>query len=211
MRHFLTIILGLAAGVAGAQKLPPTLELGASLPLPELEMADATRDDDAAQTLASLATERGLLVVFTSNTCPFVVGNGPKSEGWEGRYRDLSAFARKLNVGIVYVNSNEAKRNAGESLQEMRVRAKTYKYQAPYLLDEGHKLADAFGARTTPHVFLFDATQSLVYLGAIDDNVDSAKKVKKAWLKDALTATAAKQPVKVPQTKNLGCSIKRIQ
>ena len=158
-----------------------------------------------------MATERGLLVVFTSNTCPFVVGNGPKSEGWEGRYRDLSAFARKLNVGIVYVNSNEAKRSAGESLQEMRVRAKTYKYQAPYLLDEGHKLADAFGARTTPHVFLFDATQSLVYLGAIDDNVDSAKKVKKAWLKDALTATAAKQPVKVPQTKNLGCSIKRIQ
>lgn len=205
------IILGLAAGVAGAQKLPPILELGASLPLPELELSDATREDDAAKTLASVATERGLLVVFTSNTCPFVVGNGPKSEGWEGRYRDLSAFARKLNVGIVFVNSNEAKRNAGESIEEMRVRAKTYKYQAPYLLDEGHKLADAFGARTTPHVFLFDATQSLVYLGAIDDNVDSAKKVKKAWLKDALTAMVAKQPIKVPQTKNLGCSIKRIQ
>jgi len=205
------IILGLAAGVAGAQKLPPTLELGASLPGPELELADATREDDAGKTLASVATERGLLVVFTSNTCPFVVGNGPKSEGWEGRYRDLSAFARKLNVGIVFVNSNEAKRNAGESIEEMRVRAKTYKYQAPYLLDEGHKLADAFGARTTPHVFLFDATQSLVYLGAIDDNVDSAKKVKKAWLKDALTAMVAKQPIKVPQTKNLGCSIKRIQ
>jgi hypothetical protein len=201
----------LAAGVAAAQKLPPTLELGASLPLAELEMADATREDDAAKTLGSLATERGLLVVFTSNTCPFVVGNGPKSEGWEGRYRDLSAFARKLNIGIAYVNSNEAKRNAGESLDEMRVRAKTYKYQAPYLLDEGHKLADAFGARTTPHVFLFDATQSLVYLGAIDDHVDSAKKVRKAWLKDAMTQMAAKQPVKVPQTKNLGCSIKRIQ
>ncbi|MFM8564882.1 MAG: redoxin family protein [Bacteroidota bacterium] len=211
MRQIFMIILGLAAGVAGAQKLPPILELGASLPLPELELSDATREDDAAKTLASVATERGLLVVFTSNTCPFVVGNGPKSEGWEGRYRDLSAFARKLNVGIVFVNSNEAKRNAGESIEEMRVRAKTYKYQAPYLLDEGHKLADAFGARTTPHVFLFDATQSLVYLGAIDDNVDSAKKVKKAWLKDALTAMVAKQPIKVPQTKNLGCSIKRIQ
>ncbi|MFZ9191045.1 MAG: hypothetical protein ACO204_08050, partial [Schleiferiaceae bacterium] len=103
-------------------------------------------------------------------------------------------------------------RRAMERAEEaMRQRAKMYKYQAPYLVDEGHKLADAFGARTTPHVFLFDATQTLVYLGAIDDNVDSAKKVKKTWLKDALTAVAAKQPVKVAQTKNLGCSIKRIQ
>jgi hypothetical protein len=60
-------------------------------------------------------------------------------------------------------------------------------------------------------VFLFDATQTLVYLGAIDDNVDSAKKVKKAWLKDALTAMSGNQAIKVPQTKNLGCSIKRVQ
>jgi thioredoxin-related protein len=211
MRHFLMTILALAAGVAGAQKLPATIELGASLPMPQLELADATREDDAAMTLASAATERGLVVIFTSNTCPFVVGNGPKSEGWEGRYRDLTAFAKRCNVGIVYVNSNEAKRSEGESMEAMRQRAKKYKYQAPYLFDEGHKLADAFGARTTPHVFLFDATQTLVYLGAIDDNVDSAKKVKKAWLKDALTSMSGNQAIKVPQTKNLGCSIKRVQ
>jgi thioredoxin-related protein len=211
MRHILTTILALAAVVAGAQKLPAIVELGAGLPMPMLEMADATRDDDASTTLAALATENGLLVIFTSNTCPFVVGNGPKSEGWEGRYRELSALAKKANIGIAFVNSNEAKRSEGESMEAMRQRAKKYKYQAPYLVDQGHKLADAFGARTTPHVFLFDATQTLVYLGAIDDNVDSAKKVKRTWLKDALTAVAAKQPVKVAQTKNLGCSIKRIQ
>ena len=117
-------ILALAAGVAGAQKLPATIELGASLPMPQLELADATREDDAAMTLASAATERGLVVIFTSNTCPFVVGNGPKSEGWEGRYRDLTAFAKRCNVGIVYVNSNEAKRSEGESMEAMRQRAK---------------------------------------------------------------------------------------
>jgi thioredoxin-related protein len=93
----------------------------------------------------------------------------------------------------------------------MRARAKKYKYQTFYLLDQDHKLADAFGARTTPHVFLFDATQTLVYLGAIDDNVDSAKKVKKTWLKDAMIAMVGRKPVPVAQTKNVGCSIKRLQ
>lgn len=176
-----------------------------------LELANATREDDASIALGSVATEQGLLVIFTSNTCPFVVGNGPKSEGWEGRYREIVALAGKLKVGIALVNSNEAKRAQGESIEEMRARAKNYKYQALYLLDQDHKLADAFGARTTPHVFLFDATQTLVYLGAIDDNVDSAKKVQKTWLKDAMIAMVGRQPIPKAQTKSVGCSIKRLQ
>jgi len=72
-------------------------------------------------------------------------------------------------------------------------------------------VADAFGARTTPHVFLFDGTGVLVYTGAIDDNVDSAKKVKKNWLQDAMNAVAKGQAVPVAQSKPLGCSIKRVQ
>jgi hypothetical protein len=78
-------------------------------------------------------------------------------------------------------------------------------------VDSQHAVADAFGARTTPHVFLFDGTGVLVYTGAIDDNVDSAKKVKKNWLQDAMNAVAKGQPVPVAQSKPLGCSIKRVQ
>ena len=211
MQKILSLILGLTAAATFAQKLPATIELGATLPMSGLELANATREDDASMALGSVATEQGLLVIFTSNTCPFVVGNGPKSEGWEGRYREIVALAGKLKVGIAFINSNEAKRAQGESIEEMRARAKKYKYQALYLLDQDHKLADAFGARTTPHVFLFDATQTLVYLGAIDDNVDSAKKVKKTWLKDAMIAMVGRKPILVAQTKNIGCSIKRLQ
>ncbi len=211
MQKILSIIVGLTAGIAFAQKLPATIAIGTTLPMAGLELANATREDDASIALGSVATEQGLLVIFTSNTCPFVVGNGPKSEGWEGRYREIVALAGKLKVGIALVNSNEAKRAQGESIEEMRARAKKYKYQALYLLDQDHKIADAFGARTTPHVFLFDATQTLVYLGAIDDNVDSAKKVKKTWLKDAMIAMVGRKPVPVAQTKNIGCSIKRLQ
>ena len=211
MRHFMTLLLGLAAGIAGAQKLPEPIKLGTSLPMAEHLLGDATREDDASATLGSLQKTHGLLVIFTSNSCPFVVGNGDKSEGWEGRYPSIAALARKLDIGVAFVNSNEANRGTTESAEAMRARWKKYKYQAPLLVDDRHQVADAFGARTTPHVFLFDGTGVLVYTGAIDDNVDSAKKVKKNWLLDAMNAVAKGQQVKVPHTKYLGCSIKRVQ
>jgi hypothetical protein len=120
MQKILSLILGLTAAATFAQKLPTTIELGATLPMSGLELANATREDDASIALGSVATEQGLLVIFTSNTCPFVVGNGPKSEGWEGRYREIVALAGKLKVGIAFINSNEAKRAQGESIEEMR-------------------------------------------------------------------------------------------
>jgi len=211
MRQIMTLLLGLAAGIAGAQKLPEPIKLGTSLPMSDHQLGDATREDDATATLGSLQKTRGLLVVFTSNSCPFVVGNGDKSEGWERRYPALVSQARKLDIGVAFVNSNEANRGTTESTEAMRARWKKYKYQAPMLVDHQHQVADAFGARTTPHVFLFDGTGLLVYTGAIDDNVDSAKKVKKNWLMDAMNSVAKGQMVKVPKTKNIGCSIKRIQ
>lgn len=211
MRYLTTLILALATVVAGAQKLPQTLKLGSTLPLADLAMDNASREDDAATTLGSLVKSHGLLVVFTSNTCPFVVGNGEKSEGWESRYPGIVAQARKLDVGVAFVNSNEAYRATTESMDALRARWKKYRYQAPLLLDAGHQVADAMGAKTTPHVFLFDGSGVLVYVGAIDDNVDSAKKVTKNWLADALQAVAKGQPVKVGQTKAVGCSIKRVQ
>ena len=73
-------------------------------------LGDATREDDASATLGSLQKTHGLLVVFTSNSCPFVVGNGDKSEGWERRYPSIAAQARKLDIGVAFVNSNEANR-----------------------------------------------------------------------------------------------------
>ena len=72
------------------------------------------------------------------------------------------------------------------------------------------QLADAFGASTTPHVFLLNNTMNLVYKGAIDDNCGSKKEVKEEWLKDALESLAKGEEIKNPETRNTGCSIKRI-
>ena len=65
----------------------------------------------------------------------------------------------------------------------MQKHAKDKNYQYPYLLDVKSRLANAFGAKTTPHVFLFNSSQELVYKGSIDDNYDSADEVTSFYLK----------------------------
>jgi hypothetical protein len=113
-------------------------------------------------------------------------------------------------VGVAFVNSNEAKRDNGDSFAEMQARYKEKGYSGAYLLDEKHVVADAFGARTTPHVFLFDKNMKLVYKGAIDDNVSSAAEVKERWLHNAIENLASGKAIDPALTRNIGCSIKRV-
>ena len=185
-----------------------TLEIGAKAPMPDAQMDGI---DGARHSLASLAGENGLAVVFSCNTCPFVVG-GNGTEGWEGRYPAVHKEASKLGVGMVLVNSNTARRDAGDNLQDMRARAKDHGLKGiPYVLDEESKLADAFGAKTTPHVFLFNKNMELVYKGAIDDNVGNANEVKEHYLSNAMTALSNGKKIKKDSTRPIGCSIKRVK
>lgn len=183
----------------------PDLQIGAFIPAADVKMKDVS---GASKTLKEVAGTNGLLVIFSCNTCPFVVGS-EGSEGWEGRYPELMAYAKRFGVGVALVNSNEAKRDAGDSFADMQARYKDKNYDSAYLLDEGNKVADAFGARTTPHVFLFDKHMKLAYKGAIDDNVASAALVKERWLQSAVANMASGEPVDPASTRNIGCSIKR--
>ena len=81
------------------------------------------------------------------------------------------------------VNSNEAKREGDDSLEEMKKHAKEQGYfDFAYVVDENHVLADAFGATKTPDVFLFGADMKLVYKGAIDDNSKDKNAVEEPYL-----------------------------
>lgn len=184
------------------------LGLGAMLPAADQVMVNV---DDTEHTLQSLAGENGLLVIFSCNTCPFVVGNGKKSEGWEGRYASIYDHAVESEIGMALINPNEAKRDAGDGLDDMKVRYAAQGLKGPYLLDANHVVADAFGALTTPHVFLFDGDMKLIYKGAIDDSVDSAEEVKEPYLKNAIEAHLAGDPIDPNSTRQLGCSIKRVK
>ena len=185
----------------------PDLQVGDALPAPDVKMQDVTTKE---YSLKDLVGANGLLVVFSCNTCPFVIGS-EGSEGWEGRYPELGVFARQNGVGLALVNSNEAKRAMGDGLEDMKAHFTEKKYTHYYLLDKGHAVADAFGARTTPHVFLFDKDMKLVYKGAIDDNVESASKVQVPYVRNAITNLAAGKPIDPATTRNIGCSIKRVE
>ena len=155
-------------------------------------------------TLDQLKKENGLMVVFSCNTCPFVLA-------WEDRYNLLYEEAAANNIGMVLVNSNEAKRDGADSPKAMITHAREKGYKAPYVIDENHKLADAFGAKTTPHVFLFDGDMVLQYVGAIDDNFKSASDVAQSYAVDAISQLGQGLEIEVKTSPAKGCSIKRIK
>jgi hypothetical protein len=204
---FAALFGGLMFALSAPLSAQEELAIGDKAPLTEFKM---TNIDGQDWSLVDLAGENGTLVIFTCNTCPFVVGREGKSEGWEGRYNEVIAFARENGIGSVLVNSNEAKRKGDDSLEEMKQHAREAGYIAPYVVDAGHKLADGFGARTTPHIYLFDGDFRLVYRGSIDDSVNSAADVKERYLEDAITKMVAGKKVKPAITKAIGCSIKRM-
>ena len=201
------LALGVFMTSAGIAEPQPELAIGSKAPLADVLMMNV---NGTQMSLNTAAGPNGLLVVFSCNTCPFVVGNGEKSDGWEGRYNETARFAKENGVAMVLVNSNEAKRDNHDSMDAMKAHVKDNNYGMPYLLDANHQLADAFGALKTPHVYLFDGDMNLVYRGSIDDNVSDAEAVSERYVQDAITAVANGKPVGVAETKAIGCSIKRV-
>ena len=167
-------------------------------------LTDVKMDDvsGAKISLADVKKENGLLVLFSSNTCPFVMQ-------WEGRYSELKAWADKNKVGMVVLNSNHQKRDGDDSFEAMKKRAKEKGYNFYYALDDQSVIANAFGGQTTPHAFLFNNKMELAYKGAIDDSYKSADEVKQAYVKDAISDLASGKKIEVTETKPVGCSIKR--
>lgn len=152
--------------------------------------------------------EKGLIVVFSCNTCPFVVGT-PDFPGWERQYNELNELATKNNIGFVLVNSNEAKREDADSFDAMVEHAKEKQYTMPYLVDVNSQLANALKAVTTPHIYMFNANMELVYVGSIDNIWDSKRKSDEAYLKNAIQALAEGKKIKPANTAAKGCGIKR--
>ena len=178
-----------------------TLKLGEKAPLRNYTMKSTQGD---VLNLESLKGENGTLVIFSCNTCPFVIA-------WENRYPYLENLSKQNNIGMGLINSNEAKRTGDDSMDEMIAHAKQKNYpDIPYLVDQNSKLANAFGAKTTPHVFLFNSKWELVYEGAIDDNHKSVKEVKQQYLNKAIENLAAGKEINPGNTKAMGCSIKRV-
>ncbi|PCJ88151.1 MAG: thioredoxin family protein [Flavobacteriales bacterium] len=178
-----------------------TLEIGSAALKTDVKMKDISGKE---LSLNDAKKDNGLLVIFSCNTCPFVIQ-------WEDRYPKLGEQCEKNNIGMVLINSNEAKRDKADSMDEMKKHAEEKSYNCSYVVDEKSAVANAFGAKTTPHVFLFDKDLKLVYEGAIDDNSKDVKEVKKPYLNNAISNLISGKKIDPNNTKSIGCSIKRVK
>jgi len=184
-----------------------TLAIKEKMPLITYEMKACSGE---VFTLEKAKKNKGLLIIFSCNTCPFVVGN-ESFKGWESQYNSLYEIAVKAEVGMVLVNSNEGKRKDEDSFEAMQKHASELNYAMPYLLDNDANLANAFGARTTPHVFLFDSEMRLIYQGSIDNTWDTSRSSDIPYLHNALTNLMEGNTVLENTTSPKGCSIKRVK
>lgn len=176
------------------------IAIGTTIPMADKAMKDVRSDKDV--TLAAQKGEMGTLVIFSCNTCPYVVAN-------ESRILESMKMAQRMKFGVVIVNSNEAKRGDDDSQTAMAAYANTQKYSCAYTIDVNSELANAFGATRTPECFLFDKDNKLVYHGAIDDSAKDPKAVKEKYLVNALVAVNKGKAVEKATTVSVGCSIKR--
>lgn len=192
------LILAVSVSVVSASN-NGKLGIGDKPVLTDVKMEDVS---GAKISLADVKKGNGLLVMFSSNTCPFVLQ-------WEDRFPDLKAWADKNKIGMVVLNSNHQKRDGDDSFEAMKKHAKEKGYNFYYALDDQSLIANSFGGQTTPHAFLFNGKMELVYKGAIDDSYKSAKDVKQPYLKDAIASVSSGKKVAISETKPVGCSIKR--
>jgi peroxiredoxin len=174
------------------------LDIGDQIVMTTVEMKNV---DESEVSIADIAGEKGTLVLFTCNACPFV-------KAWEERIATLGNQFRGQGIGVIAVNSNDPSVNAEDGFVRMQERARNRGFEFPYVVDAGSRLAQAMGATRTPEAFLFDAKGKLVYHGVIDDNAHVAADVEHHYLRDALQALADGTEVPVKTTKALGCTIK---
>lgn len=151
--------------------------------------------------MADYKDAKGFIVVFTCNHCPFAVK-------YEDRINDLAKKYKSKGYVLLAINPNDPAVQAEDSYELMKVRAKEKGFAFPYLFDEGQKIYPQYGATKTPHVFLLDKNHVVKYIGAIDDNVDSASEVKEKYLENAIAALESGKAPSPETTKAIGCSIK---
>lgn len=205
----ITMLMSLATllflGLSSGKKEITTISIGDEMPGQKISL---TTTKDAKTTLVDQKGKKGTLVIFSCNTCPFVIG-GNSFAGWEKDYNSIGKIAAEYELGSILVNSNAAKRDKGDNLADMKKRATDKAYVMTYALDKNSKLADEFGAKTTPHVFLFDKDDKLVYEGQISNEHDPKAKNTIPYLREAILALGNGKDIQANKTDAVGCSIKR--
>lgn len=173
-----------------------TLQLGEAAPNFSLPATDGK-----TYSLQDFADASTLVVFFTCNHCPFVVGS-------EEVTRDTALKYRDRGVVFVGINSNSELTKPDDSFEHMVERMEEKKFPWTYLHDKSQSVAKAYGALRTPHFYVFDRDRKLVYSGRGVDNPREIDKMTVNDLDNALSQVTAGDAVSVPLTNPIGCNVK---
>lgn len=153
--------------------------------------------------LNDYADQKGVIVVFTCNHCPF-------AKLYETRLVELQKEFGPKGFPVVAINPNDSTIVAEDSFSKMVSNAAEKGFNFPYLLDDV-QLFKKYGATRTPHVYLLKNEGqhfSVAYIGAIDDNAQDANDVEERYLSNAIESLRNGNNPEVTETKAIGCSIK---
>ena len=173
-----------------------TLELGAKAPSFSLSATDGR-----TYRLEDFGKATVLVVFFTCNHCPYVIGSDEVTRS------TVDTFAPR-GVTFVAVNSNSEQTHPEDDYPHMVERMKQHRFPWVYLRDESQQTARAYGALRTPHFFVFGKDRTLLYTGRGVDSPRDTAKMTVNDLENALVDCLAGRPVRVPLTNPIGCNVK---
>lgn len=173
-----------------------TLQIGDQAPAFNLSATDGS-----TYVLEDFNKATALVVFFTCNHCPYVIGS-------DERTRKIAEQFAGQGVEFVAINSNSKHTYEEDSFEHMVERMDEFKFPWIYLHDESQDVAEAYGALCTPHFYVFDESRKLIYVGRAIDNPRAWEAATTHELVDALTEHLAGQPVSVPVTNPIGCNVK---
>lgn len=157
--------------------------------------------DGRHYSLKDFADARVLVIFFTCNHCPYVINSDRLTRATAEKYAPRG-------VRFVGINSNSTHLYAEDSFENMVRRMNEHRFPWVYLRDETQEVAKAYGALKTPHFFVFDETRKLAYCGRAVDSPRDPAKIRQNNLEPALESILAGQPVKLPLTNPIGCTVK---
>ncbi|MGA0557318.1 thioredoxin family protein [Larkinella sp. VNQ87] len=147
---------------------------------------------------------KGVILVFTTNHCPF-------SKAYEERMVALDRKYAPQGFPLIAVQPNDPSAYSEDSFENMKLRAQEKNFSFPYLLDDAQRVARSFGATRTPEVFVLKQAGdrfTVEYTGAIDDSPQNAGGVKRRFVEEAVNNLLTGRPVVTTTTKAIGCGIK---
>lgn len=157
--------------------------------------------DDKLYSLNDFTNKKIIVLIFMCNHCPYVKAVMPRFVTLQKTFSDIS-------VQFIGINSNDTIAYPEDSFKNMKLFAKEYSLNFPYLLDETQETARKYDAVCTPDIYVYDETRKLKYRGRLDDNWKDETKVTSKDLESAIRLLAEGKEINIEQKPSMGCSIK---